>query len=300
MNPFLADLTWIDLLLAMFANGLIGFLSGVFGFGGGFLLVPVLNVALGIPITYAAGASVCQVLGPATTSLLARGIKPKRFRLPLIITGGLLVGASTGAWALHELNGHGSIQIAGRELPAADVVVLFIYLLLLSSLGGFALYEARREENSRPVATGWMRGWHFPPLAVFSEFGNTQQSIAVLSWFGVFVGFSAGLLGNSGGVLLLPGLIYLLGMRTQDAVMSSLVIVWVLSIISTSAHAWLGHVDLRLVSALLIGGTIGARFGSEVGLQLRGAQLRRWFGLLMLLTCLLILYRLLRMFGVFA
>lgn len=298
MNPFLSDLTWTDFLLAMLVNGMIGFLSGVFGFGGGFLLVPVLNVALGIPMTYAAGASVCQVLGPATTSLLARDIRPKRFKLPLIITGGLLVGASAGAWALHKLSGQGSIEIANREMPAADVVVLVVYLLLLSFLGGFSLYEAQRQERSRPLTTGWATGWRLPPLAAFSEFGETKQSIAVLSWFGLLVGFSSGLLGNSGGVLLLPGLIYLLGMKTQDAVISSLVIVWVLSIISTAAHAWLGHVDLRLVSALLIGGTIGARWGSEVGLQLRGAQLRRWFGRLMLLTCLLILFRLLRMFGV--
>ncbi|MCA9072869.1 MAG: sulfite exporter TauE/SafE family protein, partial [Planctomycetaceae bacterium] len=207
------------------------------------------------------------------------------------------VGASAGAWALHQLSGHGLVKIGTNQIPAADVVVLVIYLLLLSTLGGFSLYEARREEQFRPVMTGWATGWQVPPLAIFSEFGETKQSIVVLSWFGLFVGFSAGLLGNSGGVLLLPGLIYLLGMKTQDAVVSSLVIVWVLSIISTTAHAWLGHVDLRLVSALLIGGTIGARWGSEIGLKLRGAQLRRWFGRLMLLTCLLILFRLLRMFG---
>jgi uncharacterized membrane protein YfcA len=93
MNPFLTSLTWTELLLAMLINGMIGFLSGVFGFGGGFLLVPVLNVALGIPMTFAAGASACQVLGPATTSLLARNIEARRFRLPLIISGGLFLGA---------------------------------------------------------------------------------------------------------------------------------------------------------------------------------------------------------------
>lgn len=295
MNPFELPLTWTEFILAMLANGGIGFLSGVFGFGGGFLLVPVLNVALGIPIQFAAGASACQVLGPATTSLLARDIEPKRFRLPLIITGGLLLGASVGAWALHLLSAEADMTLGNRDVPAAEFVVLAVYLVLLFLLGGFSLYEARREDDSRPISRGWIAKWRLPPLAGFPEFDDKSRSIAVLSWFGLAVGFSAGLLGNSGGVLLLPGLVYLLGMRTQEAVMSSLVIVWVISLISTAAHAWLGHVDLRLVAALLIGGTIGARWGSEVGLQLHGSQLRRWFGRLMLLTCVLILARLLRM-----
>ena len=295
MNPFLLPLTWTDFLLVMLVNGIIGFLSGMFGFGGGFLLVPILNISLGIPMTFAAGASVCQVLGPATTSLLARDIEPARFRLPLIITGGLLVGASAGAWTLHLLSGDTTLTIGGKNLPAADFVVLAIYLILLLSLGGFSLYEVWREGRDRPVPRGWLARWTPLPRAAFSEFEGKEQSILVLSWFGLAVGFSAGLLGNSGGVLLLPGLVYLLGMRTQQAVMSSLVIVWVLSMISTAAHAWLGHVDLRLVAALLIGGTFGARFGSEIGLKLHGLQLRRWFGRLILLTSLLILYRLVRM-----
>ncbi len=296
MNLFLENLTWTDFLLAMMLNGMIGFLSGVFGFGGGFLLVPVLNVVLGIPMTYAAGASACQVLGPATTALLARNIEPYRFRLPLIITGGLLVGASAGAWGLHVLSHQAKTSIAGRSLSTVDVVVLVIYLGLLSFLGLFSLYEAYRQDQNRPLSRGWLARCQCPPVAEFSEFDGKTQSIVVLSWFGVVVGFSAGLLGNSGGVLLLPGLVYLLGMRTQEAVKSSLGIVWVLSIISTTAHAWLGHVDMRLVGALLIGGTFGARWGSEVGLQLHGSQLRRWFGWLMLLTCLLIVFRLVRMF----
>lgn len=295
MNLFLFPLTWTEFLLAVLVNGMIGFLSGVFGFGGGFLLVPVLNVVLGIPMTFAAGASACQVLGPATTSLLARDIKAARFRLPLIITGGLLVGAVAGAWGLHLLSRETTVSIKGQELPAADFVVLVVYLVLLLLLGGFSLYEAWREESDRPISRGWLARWTLPPLAAFSEFDDNRQSIVVLSWFGLAVGFSAGLLGNSGGVLLLPGLVYLLGMRTQEAVMSSLVIVWLLSLISAAAHAWFGHVDLRLVAALLIGGTFGARFGSEVGLRLHGSQIRRWFGRLMLLTSLLILYRLVQM-----
>jgi len=295
MSAFLLPLSWTDCLLVALANGVIGFLSGVFGFGGGFLLVPVLNVVLGIPMTYAAGASACQMLGPSTTSLLARNIKPDRFRLPLIITGGLLVGSFAGAWGLNFLGKEKSLTIGGRELPAADFVVLSLYLCLVIVLGGFSLYEAWREDHDRPISRGWLARWSWPPLATFSEFEGKPQSILILSWFGLAVGFSVGLLGNSGGVLLLPGLVYLLGMRTQDSVVSSLVIAWVVSLISTTAHAWFGHVDLRLVAALLIGGTFGARVGSEVGLKLHGSQIRRWFGRLMLLTSVLILYRLVRM-----
>lgn len=297
MSPFLLPLSWTDFLLAVLANGLIGFLSGVFGFGGGFLLVPVLNIVLGIPMTFAAGASACQVLGPTTTSLLAREIKLDRCRLPLILTGGLFVGASSGAWGLSWLSHKGALTIVGRDVPAADFVVLAIYLAILLGLGGFSVYEAFREDQNRPISRGWLAKWRLPPLAAFAEFDYNERSISVLAWFGLGVGFSVGLLGNSGGVLLLPGLVYLLGMRTQEAVLSSLVIAWVLSLVSTAAHAWLGHVDLRLVAALLIGGTFGARFGSEIGLRLRGTQIRRWFGWLTLASSLLILYRFARMFS---
>jgi len=111
---------WIDFLLISSAGGLIGFLAGMFGVGGGFLLVPMLHIVLGIPMELAVGASACQVLGPATTSLLARKIKPRDLFFPLVITGGLLLGVIIGTSILEHAKNLAAITINGRPLSSRN------------------------------------------------------------------------------------------------------------------------------------------------------------------------------------
>ncbi|WP_166830849.1 sulfite exporter TauE/SafE family protein [Thalassoroseus pseudoceratinae] len=288
-------LNWTNLAACALASGIIGVLAGMFGFGGGFLLVPVLNILLGVPIEYAAGASACQVLGPATTSLLARKIQWSSFRLPLILSGGLLVGVNLGARLLAFAREAGDVVVNGRSLSIAELVVLPTYWAVLLLLGIFSLYEAHRSRSNRPVGRGWLMHWRIPPNAPLEEFDGRPTSIPVLAWFGFGVGLLSGLLGNSGGLVLLPGLVYLLGMPTQQAVVSSLVIVWINSILATASHAWLGHVHLGLVAVLLFGGTIGARVGSRFGTRLSGPELRARFGWVVLVTAGLISLRLVSM-----
>ncbi len=86
-----------DLLLVALVGAVVGFISGVFGVGGGFLIVPLLNIGLGLPMQIAVGSAACQVLGPATTCLLARRLTIEDLRLPAMIFGGLSVGVLTGA-----------------------------------------------------------------------------------------------------------------------------------------------------------------------------------------------------------
>ncbi len=283
----------LEFVLAGLAGGGVGFISGVFGVGGGFLIVPVLNIVLGIEFQYAAGASVCQVLGPATTSLLSRRIRLDDFRLPLTISGGLLFGVFAGAQALESMLHVGKVVIFDKEVWLADLVGLAIYFVLLLSVGLFAIWEVHRTKLNRPLRRGWLTAWHIPPFASFPEFDSDRISIAVLAWFGVGVGFLSGLLGMSGGLVLLPGLIYLLGVKTHQSVISSLIIVWIISAQATAAHAWNGFVDLGLVMALLFGGTIGARLGTELSVKLRGPKLREGFGWLLLFTSAMIGFRLL-------
>ena len=89
-------------------------------------------------------------------------------------------------------------------------------------------------------------------------------------------------------MVLLPALIYLLGLRTHKAVLNTVVIVWIIALQATVVHAWHGNIDLMLVIALLLGGTLGARIGSEVSQKMGGGQLRSGFGWLLLATALLI------------
>ena len=286
------SLTMLELALAALAGAAVGFLSGVFGIGGSFLLVPVLNIALKIPMELAVGAGACHVLGPATTSLLARRIERETLRLPLTITGGLLVGVVAGVRALEWTKHHGKVVLPGKSASLTELVVLGTYFVLMLSLGLFAIWEVRRTRQNRQVKRGWVAGWRLPPFAEFPEFSRMRVSISALALFGLTIGYLAGLLGMSGGLVLLPGLIYLLGLKTQQSVMSSLVIVWLVAAQATAVHAWHGNIDITLVMALLAGGTIGARLGSDFSVKLQSLQLRQGFAWLLLGTATLIALRL--------
>ncbi len=121
-----------------------------------------------------------------------------------------------------------------------------------------------------------------PPQAEIPELG--RYSIALLAWTGLAVGFLSGFLGMSGGLVLVPAAIYLLGLRVRDATTVTIVIVWLVSLQSTLMHALHSNVQLPLVFALLICGTIGAQVGSEIGKRARGRRLKTGFGLLVLVA----------------
>lgn len=276
-----------QLLLTALAGLGVGFLSGVFGLGGGFLIVPVMHILLGIRMELAVGAGACQVLGPATTSLLARRPTIESFRIPLIIAGGQTVGTFLGAAILKwASSGHSetTVVFAGQPIPLKDLLVLTMYFLILTSVGLFSIWESGHARTDEPKLDGLLTRITIPPNCFPVELDGRQVSITLLSWFGLLVGLLAGLLGMSGGFLVLPGLIHLLGMKTHHAVRNSLIIVWLGAVMNTVAHAWNNNIDLLLVMALLIGGTFGARWGSEVGTRWAGTKLRRRFGWLLLAT----------------
>jgi len=278
---------WFDFFLISSAGGLIGFLAGMFGVGGGFLLVPILNIVLGIPMELAVGASACQVLGPATTSLLARKIKFRDLFFPLVITGGLLLGVIAGTGILEHAKSSTSVVLNGKNIIVADLVVLIAYLLMLTGLGVLSLRSARRDD-SELKGTLFTERFQIPPVARFPSLVEEPLSIPVIAWFGLGLGLLSGLLGISGGLLLFPVLIFGLGVPTHRAITCSLMIVWIVAFQSTIAHAWHGNINIMIVIALLLGGTVGARLGSDLNARLKGLQLRRQFGWLLLSVALMI------------
>ncbi|QDT94334.1 sulfite exporter TauE/SafE family protein [Gimesia algae] len=278
---------WFDFFLISTAGGLIGFLAGMFGVGGGFLLVPILNIVLGIPMELAVGASACQVLGPATTSLLARKIKGRDLFFPLVITGGLLLGVIAGTGILEHAKSSAAVMLNGRNIIVADLVVLIAYFLMLTGLGILSLRSARRDD-SELSGTLFTDRFQIPPVVQFPGLVEAPLSIPVIAWFGLGLGLVSGLLGISGGILLFPILIFGLGIPTHRAITCSLVIVWIVAFQSTIAHAWHGNISIMIVIALLLGGTVGARLGSDLNARLKGLQLRRQFGWLLLSVALMI------------
>lgn len=277
----------IDFFTISLAGGLIGFLAGMFGVGGGFLLVPILNIVVGIPMELAVGASACQVLGPATTSLLARKIKFRDLFFPLVITGGLLFGVITGTGILEHAKELAAISINGKPIVVADLVVLVFYFVLLLVLGVLSLRSAQRTDDELTGAVFKDR-LQIPPLTQFPGLLEGKLSIPLIAWFGLGLGLVSGLLGISGGILLLPTLTLGLGISTHRAISCSLVIVWIVALQSTVAHAWHGNISIIIVIALLLGGTVGARLGSDLNARLKGLQLRKQFGWLLLSVALMI------------
>jgi len=265
------------------------------GVGGSFLLVPILHVILGIPIERAVGSTACQLLGPATAAVLARRLKREQLRLPLILSGGILMGVMLGTQLLTEAGELGDLRIDGRSIPANELLVLGAYFVLLLSIGIFALFEVWRHSHGRRISRGWLSRLKIQPNDSFPELDAGELSIPVLSMFGFATGMTAGLLGISGGLILIPGLIYLLGIRSRHAIMASLVVVWLSSLQGTVFHAILGNVDLKLAFALMFGGTIGARLSSELGVRLKGAAIRKSIGWLTLFAAGLVLYQLVRL-----
>jgi uncharacterized membrane protein YfcA len=284
-----------NLLLVVCCGFVVGGLAGMLGVGGSFLLVPMLHVLLGVPIETAVGSTACQLLGPATTSLLARRISLEQFRLPLILAGGIFVGVMIGTMFLEAAGAFGQLQVGGRSVPAVDLLVMSVYLFLLTGIGSFSLFEVHRQKQGRMLPRGFLARVSLPPVDVFPELGVGQFSIPVLSLFGLMMGLTAGLLGISGAILLLPGMIYLLGIRSKNAILASLVVVWITSLQATLFHAWHENVDLYLAVALMFGGTIGARLGSELSNRLQGQSIRTSLGWLALLAAALVVFRLWRL-----
>lgn len=287
--------TVFNLLLVVGCGFFVGGLAGMLGVGGSFLLVPMLHVLLGVPIEIAVGSTACQMLGPATTSLLARRISVEQFRLPLILTGGIFVGVMLGTTYLEAAGEFGAVHIGSRQVPAVDLLVMTVYLVLLTGIGTFSLFEVHRQKQGRMLPRGILGRVSLPPIDTFPELGVGRFSIPVLSLFGLMMGLTAGLLGISGAIVLLPGMIYLLGIRSKNAILACLVVVWITSLHATIFHAWHDNVDLKLAVALMFGGTIGARLGSDFSNRLQGQSIRTSLGWLSLLAASLVVFRLWRL-----
>lgn len=262
-------------------GGAVGVLSGMFGVGGGFLLVPVLNAVLGVPMQIAVGSTACYTLGPATVAMLSRKPRSGFIELPLILSGGLFVGVWAGAKALSYLATGQTINLLGRKVAAMDLTVLSCYAVLMVVIATLSLVDSRRSViGLSGLRRGLLTSVQLRPMARIPDLRPGIYSIPLLSWLGLCVGLLSGFLGMSGGLILVPAAIYLLGLRVHDAATVTIAIVWMVSLQSTLMHAMYGNVQRSLVVALLICGTIGAGLGAQIGVRMKSAQLKFGFGLL--------------------
>jgi uncharacterized membrane protein YfcA len=267
----------------------VGILTGLFGVGGGFLITPLLNVILGVPVAVAVGTGAMQMLGVSTAGLYRRrGESLTDYKMALVLFGGNYVGVRLGAEALSWLGHLGSWRINGREVAAAEIVVMGIFFVFLVAITWWIFYDTAHNVQEESPRAGLFLRIKLPPYTTFPSIPHSPLSLVVMSYFGLALGFLTGLLGIGGGVILVPGLIYLVGMRTHCAAATSLAMVWLASFVATITHARLGNTDLSLAIPLLIGGSVGLQVGVNLCAKLGGRQLRRYFSLVVLLTALLV------------
>jgi len=282
------------LLGALAIGATIGVLTGLFGVGGGFLITPMLNILLAVPMPIAVGTGVVQILGVSTAGLYRRRHGAQiDFKLALVLFGGNFVGVRLGTQTLGWLKTIGAVQIGGHSMPAADFWALWVFLALLGGIFGWLLYDTSRKNPSPEGQPGLFAHIHIPPYAEFPSLDHPRLSLPVLSYFGLALGYLTGLLGIGGGVIMLPALVYLVGMRTHRAAATSLVIVWLSSFVATITHASAGNSDLRLAVPLLVGGSIGLQIGVAISARTKGLQLRRYFAFVVLAAIIMVLIKLL-------
>ena len=279
---------------------LIGVVSGFFGVGGGFLLTPLLNALFGIPFPLAVGSSLAQMAGTAVSGLIRhRGLGNVDYRLGLIMAAAAVLGLLPGVAAITLLKAWGELDLWGSRVLVSDLVVSLAYIPLLVGIALWMWSETGSAGGGVADAGGrhwvllrWARGVRLGPSMSVPGSGVGSVSVWVPLGAGVLVGFVSGFFGVGGGLLLLPVLVYVLGVATAAAVATSLFQVLVVSAAGAVLHGLKGNVDLVLVVWVLAGGVVGAQVGASLTRYASGARIRRYFSYLTLAAALLVAGRL--------
>ena len=269
----------LDLFLLLGLGTAIGFLSGVFGVGGGFLLTPLL-IFIGVPPAVAVASSANQLVGASVSGVIAHWRRGNvDFKMGFILLLGGLAGSVLGVWLFTLLKRMGQIELT----------ISLLYVVLLGTLGGLMLVESVRAllRQRRPGSYrrklhrhNWLHG-----LPLKTRFRRSKLYISALlpTGLGFLIGILSAVLGIGGGFVLVPAMIYTLGMPTAVVPGTSLLQIIFVAANVTFLQAYTNRtVDAVLAMVLLVGGVIGAQLGTRFGTRLRGEQLRFLLALLVL------------------
>ena len=263
-------------------GGMVGFLSGLFGVGGGFLMTPLL-IFLGIPAAVAVSTEANQIVASSVSGVLAHWRKRNvDFTMGFILLIGGLIGSSFGVWLFAFLKTIGQIELVIR---LAYVVFLGLIGVLMAWESSKAILKSRTPGASRGKLHqhNWLHGLPFK-----IRFRRSKLYISALLplFIGAFVGMLSAIMGVGGGFILVPAMIYVLGMPTAVVVGTSLFqIIFVTANVTFLQSITTQTVDIVLAGLLMIGGVIGAQIGSNASSLLRGEQLRGLLALLVLAVC---------------
>ncbi|MGP3695763.1 sulfite exporter TauE/SafE family protein [Rhodobacter sp. NSM] len=272
----------VNIFLLLGLGGIVGFMSGMFGVGGGFLITPLLFF-IGIPPAVAVATGANQVVASSVSGVLAQ-LKRKTvdFRMGLVLLAGGVAGSAFGVAVFARLNTLGQV----------DLFVQLAYVLFLGLVGTLMLQESvrtlrRSRRPGAPVRRARQHGWaHKMPLKMKFRASGLYISVIPPMIVGAFVGFLAAIMGVGGGFIMVPAMIYLLGMPTKIVIGTSLFQIIFVTAFTTVMHAVTSQtVDMALALLLIVGGVIGAQVGARIGVRLRAEQLRILLSLLVLVVC---------------
>ena len=272
----------LDVFLLLGLGGIVGFLSGLFGVGGGFLMTPLL-LFIGVPPPVAVATQANQVVASSVSGVLAHW---SRGNVDFVMGGVLLVGGLVGSTAGVAL--FSFLQRIGQ----IDLVINLVYVVFLGTIGGLMFWESarallRRRRNPAARRKLHQHGWiHGLPLKM--RFRRSRLYISALLPLGVgfLVGVLAAIMGVGGGFVLVPAMIYILGMPTAVVIGTSLFqIIFVAANVTFLQATQNQTVDVVLALLLLTGSVIGAQFGSRLVSRIPADTLRVLLAGMVLLVC---------------
>ncbi|UWR21664.1 sulfite exporter TauE/SafE family protein [Sulfitobacter sp. S190] len=270
----------VNAFLLLGLGGIVGILSGMFGVGGGFLMTPLLFF-IGIPPAVAVATEANQIVASSFSGVLAH-LKRKTvdLRMGTVLLIGGLIGAALGVMVFNYLKAQGQV----------DLLVKLCYVVFLGVIGGLMFFEslrAIRNTKSGKAPKRKKHNWiHGLPLKMRFRVSGLYISVIPPLIVGVAVGILAAIMGVGGGFIMVPAMIYLLGMPTKVVVGTSLFQIIFVTAFTTMLHATTNYtVDIVLAVLLLVGGVIGAQIGTRIGVKMKAEQLRILLAIMVLAVC---------------
>ncbi|TAX37656.1 sulfite exporter TauE/SafE family protein [Rhizobium leguminosarum] len=270
----------VNIFIILGMGAAVGFLSGMFGVGGGFLITPLL-IFYNIPPVVAVATGANQVVASSISGAIThfrRGSLDVKLGTVLLVGG--LTGATVGIWIFSLL----------RAIGQLDLIISLMYVVFLGTVGGLMLLEsinamrrAARNEPPAPRKPGHQHWVHKLPLKVRFKKSKIYLSVIPIVALSFAIGILTSIMGVGGGFIMVPAMIYLLRIPTNVVVGTSLFqIIFVTAYTTIVQAATNFSVDIVLAFILMVAGVIGAQYGVRVGQKLRGEQLRALLGLLVL------------------
>jgi len=275
-------------IVAIFAlSGVVGILSGLFGVGGGFLMTPFL-IFLGVPPTYAVANEANNILATSVSGSTTHYLKNTLdYKMGFMIVVGGTVGTLLGIWTFTYFKGIGKI----------DIVISLAYMYILAIIGTAMLVEGLGEiEKARKKIIikkklhvhYWIHGLPFKMRFPKSKLYESAFTPIII---GLMVGFIAAIMGIGGAFILVPAMIYIIGMPTKLIPGTSLFVTIFVSVIVTFLHAFnYGSIDLILVAMLVLGSIVGVQAGQKLGEKIDSTGIKTLLAVLLLLVGIAIAY----------